>query len=165
MNATDQTHPSRDELTAYLAGKLNAVESDNIKQHLAACDTCCDVLDSLPADDTIVAALRQQEADTSVSAEADSANIIAPTITPEADDGTQAVHGQATKVAGLDADQLNLPAELRDHPRYRIVELLGHGGMGDVYRAEHKVTNRVNRFPKAPRRALASFISSHRWAP
>ncbi|MDA1232638.1 MAG: hypothetical protein O2856_17850 [Planctomycetota bacterium] len=35
-----------------------------------------------------------------------------------------------------------LPAELRDHPRYRIVERIGSGGMGVVYRAEHKLMNR-----------------------
>ena len=36
-----------------------------------------------------------------------------------------------------------LPEELLDHPRYRILDLLGIGGMGAVYLAEHRLMNRL----------------------
>lgn len=36
-----------------------------------------------------------------------------------------------------------LPPELRDHPRYRVVQQLGQGGMGVVYRAEHRMMERL----------------------
>src|SRR5258708_1707848 len=37
----------------------------------------------------------------------------------------------------------DVPPELVDHPRYRVIKLLGQGGMGAVYLAEHRKMQRL----------------------
>jgi serine/threonine protein kinase len=50
---------------------------------------------------------------------------------------------EAHQGAAVATDRLaNLPPELAQHPRYRIVRELGKGGMGVVYEARHDLMNR-----------------------
>jgi serine/threonine protein kinase len=53
-------------------------------------------------------------------------------------DGTGTAPNGPRRVAPLE-----VPAELLDHPRYRVVKSLGKGGMGAVYVAEHRVMKRA----------------------
>jgi uncharacterized protein (TIGR03067 family) len=114
-------HPDADRLAAFRLGKLGEDELAEVERHVADCASCCQTLKSL-ADDSFVSLLRQS------AGKGPAARTEARTV----DEGGT--------VTDLEAE---VPAELRDHPRYQMLEKLGQGGMGVVYRARHRLMDRV----------------------
>ena len=114
-------------LVAYGLGTLQADESAVVEIHLADCEACCETLLDLK-DDTFVELVRR-------------ANTPARDLRTPENKGADRATGSANDVEAPSG--LELPVELAEHPRYRVLELLGRGGMGDVYMAQHQLMNRL----------------------
>ncbi len=121
MDDKQLIHPNREQLESFLHGKLQEDERKRVEQHIAECDSCCDVLRSVPHDELVV---RIQDADTS--------------------QGLGETELEMPRPAEVKAESIadQIPPELAEHPRYRIIKQLGAGGMGVVYQAQHRLMER-----------------------
>jgi uncharacterized protein (TIGR03067 family) len=141
------THPRKDQLVAFGQGKLGEVESSQVESHLEQCEQCCETLLDLK-DDTFVELVKlARPTGAGGSASGLAAAVSVPVSPPAPTDGGAGSHSEhsATILLPESGEALTdeLPPELVDHPRYRIVGRIGQGGMGSVYRAEHRLMDRT----------------------
>jgi serine/threonine protein kinase len=117
MDDAPALHPGPAELAAFARGRLAPAARAEVARHVASCDACCRAVSDLP-ENTLIARVRAALA---------------------------SLGGPPTEAPPppQPRDVADLPPELRNHPRYRIVKCLGAGGMGVVYQAEHRLMQRV----------------------
>ncbi len=152
-------HPDPARLVAFGRGILFDDEMAEVESHVAGCEQCCQVLSTLP-DDEFVGSLRTAHNDlhlatslwsASESSAATSETLDVPDFAVASSfvlpgSHSSSMPGPTLSAGNLDSSEtpeLELPAELADHPRYRIVKRLGSGGMGTVYLAEHRLMDRL----------------------
>lgn len=105
------THPAIEQLQGFASSQLAADEMAILRNHLRICSECQNVIQRLRNNDP-VGETRNENAE------------------------AQALQ---TKPLGQLKDEANanlpIPAALAHHPRYKVLNLLGAGGMGTIYRA------------------------------
>lgn len=116
MLPTAAEHPTAEQLRLFGQGLLEPGEFVAIEQHLAACESCCALLEDIPPDSFV-------------------GRLIA------ADRSARGTPCDGTSATLVDASEI--PPALQNHPRYRVLSLVGQGGMGAVYKAEHRGMQRL----------------------
>ncbi len=155
---TTTTCPDRDSLTQLLLGRLTGAQKVALEQHLAGCQNCVEVAESLSATDEFTELLRRdpngsQENETVMQSERETIQnvvervkatfqrqetvqleetVFNPGSSPN--DSVGSPNGEGNGLDFLSPPQS--PDELGRLGDYRVLEVLGMGGMGVVLKAE-----------------------------
>lgn len=113
-----ELHPSVEDLTAFSVGQLPAEKAATVESHIGECTPCCETLMGLSTEDTFVGLLKETR------------------------DPVDGVTIGVSECSAHDGD-VQSRMVLVDHPRYQIEELIAKGGMGEVFKAKHRMMDRT----------------------
>ena len=145
METMQSTHPSPRQLAALALGRLKPDARDRLQAHVATCASCETFLAQTPPE--TLKSLLQQSVPPRNTADQPTSSFQREHVTnPAIDMSPQARAPSAGEPSrGLpppaDGDD-SIPRELRQQTKYRIVRLLGRGGMGSVYEVHHERMDR-----------------------
>src|SRR5262245_10280014 len=137
-----EQHPNSADLEAFVLGTLDDASLASVEPHVAECPTCQEHAAAVSGD-TFVELLRRVH--TQVGPRFGALAEVARLQTPAPDPARteEVVLAPATPAESDAIEALaSVPEGLARHERYRVVRLLGEGGMGSVYEAEHRVMQR-----------------------
>jgi WD40 repeat protein/anti-sigma factor RsiW len=141
--AVAEVHPSAGELTAFTLGTLDDETQAFVEDHVATCTSCQERAATAPGDSFVelVRSVREAEPFVEPVAQGQTPAPLPALAETEVLAPASASSGPAEPGCPMAPDAI--PPELAGHERYRIVRLLGVGGMGAVYVAEHRVMRRL----------------------